>query len=843
MLTCLMLFSYAQTGISVTKVITEATEDSINAPRKKPILLQTLRGWVVDEITNTPLENSHVYLFLDSVRYFGAITNKEGYFEFTRTPVGRHILRISHIGYLSVALTAEVTSSRESFIQITLQEKISELDPIRITRDDIKYINDFNSLRSISITEQSLASPIVSGEVLIIEDLQRTAGTRFESSRQMPIFAGIQSVDDSRNDIVIRGNSPGSVLWRLEGINIPNPNHFAIPGTSGGPVTLINDRMLQGTTFYSGAFPAAYGNTTSGLFDLNFRAGNHQHYNHSFLLGVMGMEFSSEGPLSPKKNSSYLVTARYSSVSMFQKIGLDIGLNSYPYYGDLAFKLNFQGKKNSQWSVFGLGGISDIDILINQDTTNIYGERDRDQYFQSNTGITGVSFKKPVRQNGQLSATLAVSGQQTKAYHELVYSGDIRQDIINYFNSSPPVTWPGILYYNFRETRISGATSLVRKMKGVRGQITYGVLADLYLMNYYDRAVNIDISDSENYRKERVRWNAYDEALLLQPYVQWKRTWKNTDLILGGHGQYFSLSNSYAAEPRLAFRQRVKKNHLITAGLGMHSQIQAPYLYFYGPENDVEGNPIPVNQDMGFTRSIHSVLGYQYFMGPADRPVRLKVETYYQYLYQVPIEKDIASSFSLINTGATFTRIYPNALTNEGVGKNYGLEVSVDRSFEKDYLFMVNTSLFRSIYQGSDGIWRNTDFNGNYVVNALGAKEWHTKNQNTWAVSLRGTAAGGRRHGIVDLPASNARRETVFTEDAYNELQFAPYIRFDVRFMYKVNLRKASHQFAVDLFNIFDRQNVLRYSYRADFSQWDKGLVQQDSQLGFTPFIYYRIDF
>jgi hypothetical protein len=830
---------WAQSGISVrqTVVISEAEEMEINESRRRPLLLQTVRGQVLDNITKLPIENAHLLLALDSVRYKATITLKDGYFEFLRTPVGEHTLRITHIGYYSHQQHIEINSSRESQLIILLEESPVVLQPIEFSVADIQLSN-------ASISDKTLSSPIVSGETINIADLKRYAGTRFESSRQVTVLTGIQSVDDSRNDIVIRGNSPGSVLWRLEGINIPNPNHFAMPGTSGGPVTLINDRMLGGANFYSSAFPAVYGNTISGLFDLNFRQGNPNQYNHTFLMGVMGTEFSSEGPLSASEKNSYLVTGRYSSVALFQKLGMDIGLNSYPQYGDLAFKLNFVGKNNSSWSIFGLGGVSSIDILINQDTTNIYGERDRDQYFDTKTGVTGVSYKKSVKEDGYLAATLAVSGQKIKSNTELVYSDDIRRDIIEFQGLDGSVTYPDIMHYDFTETRISGALYFTRKLRKAGMNISYGMLADFYLLNYFDEAVNLNITDQDNYREWRTRWDDRANALLFQPYVQWKYSQEKVDLLIGLHGQYFSLTNSYApAEPRLSVGYRINDRQSLRGGFGMHSQIQSPYLYFYGPENDSNGKPIPVNQNLDFTRSIHTAIGYQYFLGPSQRPVRFKTEFYYQNLYDVPVDRDVASSFSLLNTGASFVRFYPNALANKGRGENYGVELTLDRSFQKNYLFMINASIFESLYQGSDKQWRDTNFNGNYIINALVTRQWITPSQNMWSIALRGTVAGGRRHGVVDMMQSNAQREVVYVDSTYNSLQFKPYIRFDLRLTYKWNRPRVDHEFALDLFNLFNRQNALRDSYRADFYRWDQGVVRQENQLGFIPFVFYRIDF
>jgi hypothetical protein len=275
----------------------------------------------------------------------------------------------------------------------------------------------------------------------------------------------------------------------------------------------------------------------------------------------------------------------------------------------------------------------------------------------------------------------------------------------------------------------------------------------------------------------------------------------------------------------------------------MHSQMQAPYFYFYGFDNDQSGNPITINRNLGFTQSIHTAIGYQHFFGDFEHPVRFKTELYFQYLYDVPIDRDSVSAFSLLNTGGTYTRYYPNALTNEGSGKNYGIELTIDRSFSAGYRFSFNGSLFESKYTGSDKVWRDTDFNGNYTLNALLSREWKLRNQNFFSLGGRLSTAGGRRYGIVDLDESNLHREVRYIPGTENSQQYKAYLRLSLRVYYKIQHKKFSHEISADFTNITNRKNVLRQSYASDFNLWNAGKVINEYQFGFIPFIYYRIDF
>src|SRR6185295_630579 len=344
------------------------------------------------------------------------------------------------------------------------------------------------------------------------------AGSRGDPARMASNFAGVQGADDSRNDIIIRGNSPQAVLWRMEGINIPNPNHFNIPGTAGGPVSMINNKTLANSDFYTGAFPAEFGNSTSGVFDLKLRNGNNSKHEFSGQFGFLGTELFAEGPLSKNHKSSYLFSYRYSSLAIFNKIGIDIGTDAIPHYQDLAFKLNFPLKNKAALSFFALGGTSNIDILISEQTEpdrNIYGENDRDQYFKSKAGTIGVSYKIPINISNYFSATVALSGELVSAYDELVYR---RVDPATHGYQVDSLL--SILDYTFKQSKISNSLFYSRKIKD-KGYLNFGVNSDLYFFNFRDSVRNVQ-EGSPDYYQWRTRWNSQEQSILAQPFVQWK---------------------------------------------------------------------------------------------------------------------------------------------------------------------------------------------------------------------------------------------------------------------------------------------------------------------------------
>lgn len=779
---------------------------------------QTIRGTVVETESHYPLTGASVILVSDTTSLRGAISDIDGNFRIEKVSVGRQSLKISFVGYEDLILTnVMVSSAKEVVLNISMKELAVNLQEVLVMASrDGDASNEMATVSALSFT---------------IEETERYAGSRGDPARMASNFAGVQGADDSRNDIVIRGNSPQAVLWRMEGINIPNPNHFNIPGTAGGPVSMLNNKTLANSDFYTGAFPAEFGNSVAGVFDLKLRNGNREKHEWSGQLGFLGTEVFGEGPMSVANKSSYLVSYRYSTLALFSGLGIDIGTAAIPRYQDGAFKFNFPLKNKGSISFFGLGGKSDIDILISEqedpDTRNIYGSNDRDQYFGSRAGVTGIQYKKPISTASYFVASLAASTEEVLTHHELV-----SRHVTN--NKFVLDSLTDILNYTFRQSKLSSYVFYAHKTG--RGTLNAGANADLYFFNFIDSARNVDATATNNW-KWAIRWDSRDRAALVQPFIQWKsEVGDRTEVIAGLHSQYFSLSNSVSwVEPRLGINWRVSDHETLNIGAGLHSQIQQPYLYFFGARQDAGGNPILENKQMDFTKSAHVVASFQRFVGV----VRLKSEVYYQYLFNVPIEAT-ASSFSLLNSGAGFSRFFPGKLENKGDGKNYGFEVTVEKFFSRGYLFLLSGALFEAKYRGSDKQWRDTDFNGNYAFNALFTKEWRLKARNTFSLGSKVTTAGGRRYGPVDEVASEREKDVVFVDQTRNSLQFSPYFRFDVRLNYKINRPKVTHEIAVDLVNILGTKNVLKLTYAPGSGVSN---IREEYQLGFLPLFYYRIDF
>lgn len=787
---------------------------------------QTVRGKIVDKESKFPLIGVTALLVNNAAQPVGTVTDVEGNFRLPQVAVGRQTLRFTLVGYKEILLNnIVVEAGRETVLNLEMEESITELNTVvvKVKRNG----------------EAANEMALVSARQFSVEETGRYAGSRGEPARMASNFAGVQGADDSRNDIVIRGNSPSGVLWRLEGVNIPNPNHFAISGTSGGPVGIINNKYLANSDFFTGAFPAEFGNTTAGVFDLKLRNGNDEKHQLSAQFGFLGTEFLAEGPLSKKSKASYLVTGRYANLWLFKKAGIDIGTEATPTYADGFARFNFTLKKGGNIAVWGLGGASTIDILISEQEAserNIFGQNDRNQYFSSNMATGGITLNKPLNKSTFFKATVAVSTNSQDANHDFLFlrkntQGDpLIENKRFVIDSIRP-----LLDYKFTENKYSLATYLNKKW-GAKSTLKAGLNLDLYSFTARDEA-RVFNETGQRWMPWTTRWNANNENyVLLQPYIQFKHyLTENLLFNVGLSSLYSSInSNCYSPiEPRAGLALELPHRQKLTFATGLHSQGLPSYLYYYDPGNSFGGTRFPT-KNVGFTKSWHFVAGYSKML--ADN-LRLLFEAYYQSLYDIPVEVQ-KSSFSLVNSGAGFSRIFPNNLQNGGIGRNYGAEVTLEKFFSNSYYFLVTASVFDAQYQGTDKIWRNSDFNGKYAFNALFSKEFTFNKRKSLNIGAKFTATGGRWYGPVDATQSRQAQEIIYADATRNSLQFNPYSRFDLKTEYKINKNRLTHTIAVDIVNVLGTKNQLSLSYIPQAPYF-----KQEYQLGFLPVFFYRIDF
>ncbi len=766
---------------------------------------QTIRGRVTDKITKSALPGATVVL-LNSDPLVGTATDLDGFFRIDGVAIGRQGISISYVGYKAVSYNNMiVNSAQELVLDVELEEQVFQGQEVEIKARSMRH-ETINRMATVSARSFS------------VEETEKYAGSRGDVARMAMNFAGVSAANDQRNDIIIRGNSPSTLLWRLEDVDIPNPNHFAENGTTGGPVGMLNNNLLSNSDFFTSAFPAEYGNAISGVFDLGMRNGNNEQHEFLFQVGFNGFEAGAEGPFSKNHKSSYLANFRFSTLELMDGI-IDLGTSGIPKYKDLSFKLNFPLKKGNL-SVFALAGDSKISMLDskNGNESDLYSDEGQDLTNRSRMAVSGISYLHSVSSNTYYKLMLSGFYQDGGSIIDTLDLDGVPHPNIDHNYSEARTSLSGFVNSRF-SSHISGRAGIIVD------RMVFDLLTKQY--NYDDMAMRPVI----NYRK-----NLADGVNLYRTYVQgiWRLS-ERFSLIPGIHFIYFNLNGSSDVEPRIGLNYQLTEDKKLSFAYGLHSHTQTLSTYFYGTYSG-NGTLIETNKELDLTKSNQFVLAFDWYL---SSNTRFKTEAYYQSLFDVPVEQG-STSFSMLNTGAGWGIDAKDSLVNTGTGTNYGLEFTLERFFSKNIYYLATLSLFESKYKGSDGIERNTAFDGNYVLNALVGKEFTINSRSAFNIDFKLTLAGGKYYTPVDFEASQVAGETKYDESLAFSEKYDPFFKADIKFGYRLNSKKKkiSQEWQFYIENFTNHKNILAQTYSKS-----KNEINNVYQLGFFPMLQYRIHF
>jgi hypothetical protein len=758
------------------------------------ILTQTIKGVVIDQSTGAPLPGAYVVL-IDSDPLLGTVTNMSGEFILEGVPVGRRGIRVSFMGFKPRTLTGlDVVSGKQLVLNIALEEQI-------IMGADIK-------VQAYARKDQPLNEmATISARSFSVEETEKYAGSLGDPARMAMNFAGVMGGADQINDIIIRGNSPAGLLWKLEGIHIPNPNHFGSMGSTGGPISMLNNNVLSNSDFYTGAFSAEYGNALSGVFDLRLRNGNSQKREYTLQAGLNGAEIGAEGPFIKGRQHTYIAHYRYSTLAALHWLGLHVGVMAIPYYQDLSFKLDFKTKSSGHLTVFGMGGMNHITLQENEEG------RKSLLRISTKTGVLGLSHTHFFNSTCRLKTGIAWSVSNDQEVDSTRFN-NILQDFYR---------------DEYQEQKISLVTNIRKKFSP----------ADLLIAGVDIDLIRTDLQDSILRPSAGTFFHTIDVSggmMLIQSYINWKHKFTDEFQLIGGiHHQQVSLNRQVVVEPRISASYDLDDKNMFNAGYGLHSLMQSRLVYF--DETLIDTSRMiyeQTNRKLGFSRSHHFVVGFQHLF---NSQFRIKTEAYYQMLFDIPVQK-VLSHISMINYGGSFHYGDYDSLVNKGTGRNVGLECTFEHFLTKNYYYLVTLSLFDSKYKASDGKIRNTVYNGNFIVNFLGGYEFQINNLNSLSLDLKAVWAGGIRYIPIDVDASVLAGETVYDYTRVYKNRYDDYYRVDVRLSWKLNRRKFSNTIAVDIQNVTNRYN----RFLEDFNV-KTGKVEQEYQIGILPVVLWRVQF
>ncbi len=752
---------------------------------------QTIRGIVIDNAANTPLSSvSIVILNIDK----GTTTDSLGNFKLQNINVGRYSIQVTALGYEPLILKEiQVTSGKEVFLNISLKENVTSLAEV-VVKPKVNKELPLNSTASVS------------AKMLSVEEAKRYAGGFDDPARLVSAFAGVAS-NVSNNAIVIRGNSPQSLQWKLEGVEIPNPNHFAdLSAFGGGGLTALSSQVLANSDFFSGAMPAEYSNALSGVFDIFMRKGNSKKAEHTFQVGLLGIDVASEGPFKKEGKSSYLFNYRYSTLALLEPLLPENAGGTK--YQDLSFNFNFPTKKAGTFSVWGLGLIDGSGAKAKDKISEqIYNSDKENQDVKQYMGAMGLNHKILINNKQYIKSSIAstingINFSTDRLGSNLLFTPLSKVDNKNY----------NLVLSSFLNTKISA------KHTNKTGLVITNLNYDLMLKNAIPVGTPLQTIAAQKGASNLLA--AYTNSNI---NVNEKLT-----VNVGINTQLFTLNNSYTLEPRVGLKYQFAPTQSFSFGYGLHSRLERLNYYFV---KDNSGKSI--NKNVDFTKSHHLVLGYDINLSDLTH---LKVETYYQYLFNVPVMAD--SSFSMINQLNDW--FFNGKLQNTGNGKNYGIDVTFEKYLSQGYYYMLTASLFNSQYQGGDNVWRNTRYNRNYTFNFLIGKEWEMgKNkQNVLGLNARFSYQGGDYHSPINATLSTQKQEVVFDETRAFSQQISPAFVSHFTASYKINKKKTAQEIAFKVINATQHQEFLGFQYNYKTQK-----VEERREVIFIPNLSWKIEF
>ena len=770
---------------------------------------QTVRGTITDKDSKQTVPFATIVV-KNSNPILGVISDENGKFTLSDVPIGKQTLIVSFVGYETFTLpNINVTAGKEVVLEINLVENFAQLDEVVIVAEKRKEItvNEFVT---------------VSARTLNPEQANLYASSLGDPARQVQNFAGVTGGgDDLNNEIVIRGNSPNTLLWRLEGVEVPNPNHFA--RLTGGSVSMLSANVLAKTDFFTSAFPAEYGNGIAGVFDLRFRKGNNQKRETTIDVGVLGLGFSTEGYFSKKSKASYLVNYRYSTLGILEKLGLNLTDGFNPTFQDLNYNINLPIVKFGTFNLYGLLGknksnsseTEDEDIDGNPSTDDFTNKTESDE----STFITGLGHRVFIKDQTYLKTNITYSSNDAKKNDVFQNSGVVGPLESESFDSkSEAFRLSSFINHKFNSKHT------------LRSGFTLSHLKEKNTLSFTDKNDDGTLSTS----KDEINGTAN----VFQSYVQWKyRMTENFTLNSGLHFLHFGKTNSSAIEPRLGLNYKLNNVHSLSFGAGLHSRAEQLPLYLTKDATNTNF----LNTNLKLSKALHYVVGYNWRI---NKNTLFKAEAYYQHLFDIPVDNSGETGYNAINAQSfDIFEIAETPLTNDGKGRNYGIEFTLERFLNKGFYYLSTLSLYDSKYKVGNGNYLNTRFNGNYVFNLLSGKEFAvgTTGNKTFGINAKFVLAGGQRFTGIDESASIAGQTEVYSTTPFTE-KVKAYSRFDLGINYQWNKTKTTHNLSLNIQNLTSRLNETDPEYFFD-ELTNRIATTKGTQNGLIPVVKYSINF
>ncbi len=756
---------------------------------------QTVRGRITDSFTNNPISGASISIVNTKL---GSSTDTEGNYIISNVPSGRYRIKISSINYTEgIVYELVVDLSKEKIADFKLQEKANNLAEVIVHPINSGTINPTSS------------------RTFTVEETQRFAASFYDPARLVASFPGITTTNDQGNNISVRGNSPNALVWRLEGVEIVNPNHLTNAGTindrpmqNGGGTIVLSAQMLDNSQFLSGAFSPEYGGSVAGLFDMRLRKGNNKKREYTVQAGFLGVDLSAEGPFSKNSKASYLLNYRYSFTGLLNAFGVPLGDEKIAFQ-DIALNISLPSKKAGNFTLFGIYGASSNDFEITDESKKIFAKDYSSINFNAKFITFGATHEISFGKKASLRSVIALSEKQNNR-SELEYSKRVS-------------SYSGPIFDNLSNQRTSFNTTLNYRISS-----TNRLKIGLSIANINDQSAHGDLSKPSPYYLAKI------DGLLFQPFINFQsNVTSKIALNLGLYYQKLTANNTESVEPRSSLSYKINEKNNLTFAYSLQGQMQL--VAAYGPES----NPgfIPENRNLKFSQAHHYVVSYNKIF---SKNTHFKTEVFLQNHFNVLTTKT-KSPLSGMNLIDEYQLTVP--LNNVGTATNKGIELSIEKYFQKKYYYLVSTTLYDAKYKGSNGIEINSRFNGKYAANFTAGKEWdwNKKSKNrVIGVNVRGIFQGGYSESPIDVESSRFFQRSLSFNNTENifSVKLPDYSRFDLRLSVKKQKPNYTRILSLDIQNVTNHLNTAYFYF-----DWAQNKVIEKKQLGMIPVLNWRAEF
>ncbi|MFO7868993.1 MAG: TonB-dependent receptor [Bacteroidales bacterium] len=723
-----------------------------------------IKGRVFDDISNEPV--AFAYVGLTNNENVGGLTDNDGNFVITGIEPGMYSLTVSFVGYKTVvSRDIQVTNARNAYVEIAMEKEVTELDAVVVTASPFaKKTESPVSLRKIGLQE-----------------IEANPGSNRDISKVIQSFPGVGSTPAFRNDIIIRGGGPSESRFYLDGIEIPNLNHFATQGASGGPVGIINADFIAGVDFYSGAFPANYGNALSGVFDFSQISGNQDKLKFRGSVGASEVSAALDGPSG--ENSTYIFSVRR---SYLQFLFSALGLPFLPTFTDYQFKHKTLFDDKSELTIVSIGALDDF--ALNTDIEN----PDASQSY--------ILSYLPVNEQWSYAIGANYRTFTENGYHRVVISRNML-DNSAYKYPENDESKSRILDYSSREMENKFRYEYVTRYRGVR--VVSGVSSEL--VTYENTTYQLRNIGNTRYEIDyNTDYNLVKYGMFAQASKRFfnDRFSVSAGLRVDGNDYSSSMANPFdQISPRLSLSYAFSDKFSVNANTGRYYQLP-PYTTL-GYKNGA-GDFVNKDNNLEYIGVNHYIAGFEYRV---KKNIQFTVEGFSKYYNQYPYS--VNDSISLASKGADYGVLGDEEVLSEAQGHAYGFEV-MNRMIDVSGFTVTNSYTYvRSFSNIEGGEKLPTTWDSRHLFTSTLSK----KISSTWIVGAKWRFVGGLPYTPYDMEASalrsvwNTRGGPVLDYSQYNQKRFSSFHQLDIRVDRRWFFDTWTFMVYVDIQNVYNYQS------------------------------------